>query len=582
MAFLLSTVEELKRLVGIFSYASWSRDISIIFKHLSPDSFSDTNFPDALKEMQSFALAGLVFALLKYLFFDGTHLEMLGLYLASHPDLVDCILYEFFLILPLDEPIFRRVVYMEVSLSYVPFILVYLSTVVYLGFCNFLIHLPRYLFWTFITAIEYLVRAELILIQIFMRSLGLGALPVFIEFPVFMLWNAYLSSVLVGVAGRAVDLIIRRSPDLIYAALRAAVVGPPWIWNSLSKILRQVKELFIGIERILVLPLSFRKHYCQPYTYEPLHTGDRIRLLCLTGRFWGPEIQCELLSVGIDQLPPYECISYFWGKSLEKKSILLSGQNFKVSTNVYDILCQRRALFASRLLWIDSVCINQEDVTEKTHQVRKMGAIYAKAARVTVCLGNAPDAYLAGRLARVLYSYILWTKPKDWTETIIELYKKAEAASDMAAPPDWLALTRLLRNEWFERCWVVQEVVLARKVYVLYGGMYIDWDMLLALTSALTGAKGGPIRRLLSNPGSQIVASTPLGLKHGPIMETCRQEYGEKKVLSFHALLKHCLTFQATKGVDRIFALQGITEAATALPNSIPCSFSHLNGLFRG
>jgi hypothetical protein len=566
MAFVLSTVEKLKWLISLFWHSSWLHDFSLVFKHLFPDAFTETNFPNALNEVGSFGLAGVVFALLSHLFFDGTHFEMLGLYLASHPDLMDCIIYEFFLAVTLDEPIFRRFVYMEVSLSHVPFVIVYLFTVMILGLCSFMIHLPLYLYWVFMTAIEYLVRAELIYIHVFARSLGLGTLPVSVEFPVFLLWNAYLSSVLVGVARRAVGLIIRRSPDLIDVALLVPLVYLPWIWNTLSKILRQMKELFIRLERVMVLPLSFRKLRGQSYTYESLHTGDKIRLLRLRGRFCRPEIQCELLSRGIDQLPPYECISYCWGTSLEEKVILLSGRHFKVSTNVYDILCQRRALFASRLLWIDSVCINQTDDTEKSHQVRKMQTIYAKAARVTVCLGEAPDAHLARRLSRVLYSHILWTERTHWTETIIEHYMRAEATNNMAPPPDWLALTRLLRNQWFERCWVVQEVVLARKVYVIYGGRYIDWDMLLGLTTAFTDELGGPIRRLLSNNGPKTFASAPIGLVHGPILETYRRKYGEGNILSLHALLKHCLTFKATNCRDKIFALQGITEAATALP----------------
>jgi hypothetical protein len=174
MAFVLSTVEKLKWLISLFWHSSWLHDFSLVFKHLFPDAFTETNFPNALNEVGSFGLAGVVFALLSHLFFDGTHFEMLGLYLASHPDLMDCIIYEFFLAVTLDEPFFRRFVYMEVSLSHVPFVIVYLFTVMILGLCSFMIHLPLYLYWVFMTAIEYLVRAELIYIHVFARSLGLG------------------------------------------------------------------------------------------------------------------------------------------------------------------------------------------------------------------------------------------------------------------------------------------------------------------------------------------------------------------------------------------------------------------------
>jgi Heterokaryon incompatibility protein (HET) len=75
--------------------------------------------------------------------------------------------------------------------------------------------------------------------------------------------------------------------------------------------------------------------------------------------------------------------------------MVLNGRTFYVSKSVHDILRQGRGVFSSRLIWVDSVCINQEDPKEKSHQVRKMQVIYAKATRVTVCLGDSPDAALA-------------------------------------------------------------------------------------------------------------------------------------------------------------------------------------------
>lgn len=95
-----------------------------------------------------------------------------------------------------------------------------------------------------------------------------------------------------------------------------------------------------------------------------------------------------------------------------------------------------------------------------------MHTIYTKAAQVTVCLGDSPDSHLARSLIRTLYHHIILSKPQVWANVIFTIYNTSEIRNDMKKPPAWLALKRLLRNPWFERCWVVQEVVLASKIYV--------------------------------------------------------------------------------------------------------------------
>jgi hypothetical protein len=49
----------------------------------------------------------------------------------------------------------------------------------------------------------------------------------------------------------------------------------------------------------------------------------------------------------------------------------------------------------------------------------------------------------------------------------------------------WLCLKKLLRHGWFGRVWMIQEVVLASKVHVVYGGNYIDLNHLMALANTV-------------------------------------------------------------------------------------------------
>src|SRR5437773_6109315 len=63
----------------------------------------------------------------------------------------------------------------------------------------------------------------------------------------------------------------------------------------------------------------------------------------------------------------------------------------QVSQNVYQILCERRSLVKDRWIWIDSICIDQENSDEKTKQVQMMRDIYSRATRVVVHLASPAD-----------------------------------------------------------------------------------------------------------------------------------------------------------------------------------------------
>src|ERR1700730_7095187 len=93
----------------------------------------------------------------------------------------------------------------------------------------------------------------------------------------------------------------------------------------------------------------------------------------------------------LDQAPEYEAISYHWGDNSRTQQILLDGSWFKVTQNAYDALYNRSFYARTQWVWIDSVCINQDDSIERAKQVRLMKDIYEQASRVVVFLGDRPD-----------------------------------------------------------------------------------------------------------------------------------------------------------------------------------------------
>lgn len=139
---------------------------------------------------------------------------------------------------------------------------------------------------------------------------------------------------------------------------------------------------------------------CKHEIYEPLDTtSNQIRLLELLPSenpsifTWGgylpnDRIVCRLMVKNLDDSPSYEALSYTWGNADYTKSIRLEGHSVLIRTNLADALMSLRHPTQSRILWTDALCINQQDVRERNHQVGQMGKIYSQAAEVLVWLGD--------------------------------------------------------------------------------------------------------------------------------------------------------------------------------------------------
>jgi hypothetical protein len=102
----------------------------------------------------------------------------------------------------------------------------------------------------------------------------------------------------------------------------------------------------------------------------------------------------ELFEASLGSKTTYEALSYCWGDSDvvspirftqhvdSHDSYFLNG-----TTNLCAALLRLRRPDAPRILWVDAICINQQDNMEKTRQLALMGHIYKQAARVVVWLG---------------------------------------------------------------------------------------------------------------------------------------------------------------------------------------------------
>jgi hypothetical protein len=130
------------------------------------------------------------------------------------------------------------------------------------------------------------------------------------------------------------------------------------------------------------------------YDYAKLGPSE-IRLVELYRSHPLVRLTIRLLTYSLLSTPPYEAISYTWGDVKTTHYIIINGYLLPVTSNALEALHAVAPLWGLRLVWIDSICINQQDPLDKNQQVALMAEIYRRAARTLAWLGDSPNAEYA-------------------------------------------------------------------------------------------------------------------------------------------------------------------------------------------
>jgi hypothetical protein len=92
----------------------------------------------------------------------------------------------------------------------------------------------------------------------------------------------------------------------------------------------------------------------------------------------------RLRTANLDDLPCFTALSYVWGESSLRRTIscLPEVQTLEITENCHAALTQVQRQFGAVSIWVDSICINQNNHGEKTTQIPLMQNIYTKAITV--------------------------------------------------------------------------------------------------------------------------------------------------------------------------------------------------------
>ncbi|CAG9984233.1 unnamed protein product [Clonostachys byssicola] len=230
------------------------------------------------------------------------------------------------------------------------------------------------------------------------------------------------------------------------------------------------------------------------YVYTALRAEHReIRLLSLEPSKGGDEpLQLSLYTVPLDCPGGYEALSYTWGDTLPKFDVRVNGFGFQIGGNLHSALRHLRYQDQRRRLWVDAICINQDDIQEREEQVSIMRGIYGTASSVIAWIGESDgssderafdfmDKILDQIHSRVVLNRFLAadTAPTS-SEFSLAIHKdnmdwiRSVTSLGLVGSP-WLDLLHLLQRPWFSRVWIIQEVVMATDVTMRCGERTLTW-----------------------------------------------------------------------------------------------------------
>ncbi|KAK1751181.1 heterokaryon incompatibility protein-domain-containing protein [Echria macrotheca] len=290
----------------------------------------------------------------------------------------------------------------------------------------------------------------------------------------------------------------------------------------------------------------------QPFQYGPLDL-DRpaFRLLrILKGRGW--VVSCELFSAYLtegnerQEAISYEALSYVWGTTERGlKYIEVNGRQFQITNNLHEALQRLRLEDEDRIIWVDAVCIDQDNEKERGHQVRHMGDIYKKADRVLYwlglstyetefCLGALKTLQEASRsVAHSQWTLVRWAN--FWQSLDTGYCNRPSLQRE--------GLRILCDRPWFRRVWILQEVAKSRAAEVYCGKSSVSARM-FSLAPFLMGFQ----------PGTHVQAI--FDMMPGPF----RKDSWFGKNTGLYTLLMNFGGAEAKDSRDLVYALLGMSS----------------------
>ena len=197
--------------------------------------------------------------------------------------------------------------------------------------------------------------------------------------------------------------------------------------------------------------------------YAPLDEPNlQIRVLRIRQSMKQSGVCATLEPVYMSSNPRYDALSWCWGRPGRNGTLLLNGKSIQIRENLQLFLQALVRHYSELVVWVDALCINQNDNAEKSLQVMMMGEIYRRARRVFAWLGYGDSDS----------DYAFYSTPNAVTYDPTN-YKEMPGTS---TGEQYQCFEGIFRNTYWTRLWTLQERVLANELWIACGAWLAKWQ----------------------------------------------------------------------------------------------------------
>lgn len=266
----------------------------------------------------------------------------------------------------------------------------------------------------------------------------------------------------------------------------------------------------------------------------------------------------------------YFALSYVWGEPGNELAIDIDGYLFYIRHNLYEFLQSVSSYLTTTSIWVDAICIDQSSVDERNHQVGLMGQIYRRAHGTVSWLGHTNHLIDQLFLELQVYNDTKFESLDLAIDVCLDLWYKHQSSKNT----DLLsALYDILKNDYWTRTWIIQEIVLARRSYLMIDEKMMTFETLSLLILA---SKSYAVRSIREADWQQIAIPFDVvkELRQSKADHTGADDRGSTSIQLYKQLGRH--SFQCFDQRDHLYAILSLLHNSAEFPIDYNIEVWHL------
>ncbi|PGH04264.1 hypothetical protein GX51_03609 [Blastomyces parvus] len=303
-----------------------------------------------------------------------------------------------------------------------------------------------------------------------------------------------------------------------------------------------LRELHVVLARFLCSPRS-QHGMCmflptrRPYNHTALQQSDSIRLAEILPGQGNDNLQLNLQHTTLQKAPAYEALSYEWAGNSGLKRLRYTDRR--------------------RLIWVDAICIDQDNSQERSHQVSLMRDIYRNAQRALIWIGEEKEHTGAAFevIPELAENWVAQGSQDDKPPPIPPRSIAEPHANQLLDPSNealWDSIIDVFTRPYFKRTWIIQEIIVSKAATVICGGWAVDWTSFHRAANHIVQDEFRASRK--PQPSTLFLIA---------LIRRIERRF-EKRNLRLRTLLRHFRASKALDPRDKVFALLGLMRGIHA------------------